>query len=108
MTKTVSISLETLLAAKERRAVRQQEWLARHGVTLVSLTLVMPRPVKDSEGYRQVMGEAIKSFALLCQARGGGDGAGAADMLAGKGGRRAVGDHQRCAVREGSDYCAGR
>ncbi|GKW40328.1 hypothetical protein PEC301879_01870 [Pectobacterium carotovorum subsp. carotovorum] len=72
MTKTVSISLETLLAAKERRAVRQQEWLARHGVTLVSLTLVMPRPVKDSEGYRQVMGEAIKSFALLCQARGGG------------------------------------
>lgn len=71
MTKTVSISLETLLAAKERRAVRQQEWLARHGVTLVSLTLVMPRPVKDSEGYRQVMGEAIKSFALLCQARGG-------------------------------------
>ncbi|ACT12797.1 Apo-citrate lyase phosphoribosyl-dephospho-CoA transferase [Pectobacterium carotovorum subsp. carotovorum PCCS1] len=70
MTNAVSISLETLLAAKECRAVRQQEWLTRHGATLVSLTLVTPGPVKDSEGYRQVMAEAIKAFTFLCQARG--------------------------------------
>lgn len=70
MTKAVSISLETLLAAKERRAVRQQEWLARHGTTLVSLTLVTPGPIKDSEGYRQVMAEAITVFSSLCQTRG--------------------------------------
>ncbi|GKV95301.1 phosphoribosyl-dephospho-CoA transferase [Pectobacterium carotovorum subsp. carotovorum] len=70
MTNAVSISLETLLAAKECRAVRQQEWLTRHDATLVSLTLVTPGPVKDSEGYRQVMAEAIKAFTFLRQARG--------------------------------------
>ncbi|MEH0832559.1 citrate lyase holo-[acyl-carrier protein] synthase [Pectobacterium cacticida] len=70
MTEAVSISLAELLAAKDRRAVRQQAWLTRHGATLVSLTLVTPGPIKDSGRYRQVMTEAIASFASLCQARG--------------------------------------
>ncbi|ACS86003.1 citrate lyase holo-[acyl-carrier protein] synthase [Musicola paradisiaca] len=67
---TAGISLEALLAAKERRAARQQALLARYGMTLVSLTLVTPGPVKDSALYRRGMRAAVTAFATLVQARG--------------------------------------
>ncbi len=63
----VSLTLEALLAAKERRAVRQQTLMLRHGVTLVSLTLVTPGPVKDTPLYRQAMVEAQHQFTALCR-----------------------------------------
>ncbi|MGM3160522.1 citrate lyase holo-[acyl-carrier protein] synthase [Dickeya undicola] len=67
---TVAVSLESLLAAKDRRCARQQQLLARHQSTLVSLTLVTPGPVKDSPLYRRAMVEAVTSFNDLCLARG--------------------------------------
>ncbi|ANE77197.1 citrate lyase holo-[acyl-carrier protein] synthase [Dickeya solani] len=66
----VAVSLESLLAAKERRYARQQQLLARHQSTLVSLTLVTPGSVKDSPLYRRGMAEAVAAFNDLCLARG--------------------------------------
>lgn len=65
----ITLSLDALLAAKERRAVRQQTLMARHGVTLVSLTLVTPGPVKDTPLYRRAMVEAQHAFSDLCRQR---------------------------------------
>lgn len=70
LTKSVAVSLENLLAAKDRRAARQRELLVRYSATLVSLTLVTPGPVKDSTLYRQAMHEAVSAFDALCRARG--------------------------------------
>ncbi|MEI7375547.1 MULTISPECIES: citrate lyase holo-[acyl-carrier protein] synthase [Dickeya] len=65
-----SVSLNTLLAAKDRRCARQQQLLAQHQSTLVSLTLVTPGAVKDSALYRRGMAEAVAAFNDLCLARG--------------------------------------
>ncbi|PWC10439.1 citrate lyase holo-[acyl-carrier protein] synthase [Brenneria roseae subsp. americana] len=70
MTDSVFVSLENLLAAKERRAARQQALLTQYDATLVSLTLVTPGPIKDSERYRRAMTEAINALNALCQSRG--------------------------------------
>ncbi|QYM96438.1 citrate lyase holo-[acyl-carrier protein] synthase [Dickeya ananatis] len=66
----VSVSLDSLLAAKERRHARQQQLLALHRSTVVSLTLVTPGAVKDSALYRRAMTEAVAAFNDLCLARG--------------------------------------
>ncbi|WP_219952973.1 citrate lyase holo-[acyl-carrier protein] synthase [Dickeya zeae] len=68
----VSVSLDSLLAAKERRHARQQQLLALHRATVVSLTLVTPGAVKDSALYRRGMGAAVAAFNDLCLARGWG------------------------------------
>lgn len=54
------VSLEALLAAKERRAQRQSAWLTQFSQPLISLTLVTPGPIKDSPRYRLVMDEALR------------------------------------------------
>ncbi|GAB7272429.1 citrate lyase holo-[acyl-carrier protein] synthase [Dickeya ananatis] len=66
----VSVSLDSLLAAKDRRHARQQQLLALHRSTVVSLTLVTPGAVKDSALYRRAMTEAVAAFNDLCLARG--------------------------------------
>jgi holo-ACP synthase len=68
----VGVSLDSLLAAKERRHARQQQLLALHHATVVSLTLVTPGAVKDSALYRRGMGAAVAAFNDLCLARGWG------------------------------------
>ncbi|OON41115.1 holo-ACP synthase CitX [Izhakiella australiensis] len=55
------VSLTEMLDAKEQRAQRQQEWLARWQAPLLSLTLVTPGPVKDSIRYRHCMGVALQA-----------------------------------------------
>lgn len=60
-TPPAGVSLEALLAAKERRAQRQSDWLTQFSQPLISLTLVTPGPIKDSPRYRQVMHEALRS-----------------------------------------------
>ncbi|MFP1742645.1 citrate lyase holo-[acyl-carrier protein] synthase [Lonsdalea quercina] len=69
-TSPATVSLERLLAAKERRAARQQALLTRHHAPLVSLTLVTPGPVKDSPLYRRAMEEAVAAFAALSREQG--------------------------------------
>lgn len=55
------VSLEALLAAKERRAARQADWLAHYQQPIISLTLVTPGAVKDSIRYRNTMGVALQA-----------------------------------------------
>lgn len=63
------VSLEQLLAAKECRAARQQEWLTRYQHPIISLTLVTPGAIKDSPRYRQCMQTAITLCHQLLQAQ---------------------------------------
>lgn len=55
------VSLPEILASREQRQFRQQHWLADYSATLISLTIVAPGPVKDSELTRHI-------FNLACQA----------------------------------------
>lgn len=55
------VSLEALLAAKDNRAARQADWLARYQQPIISLTLVTPGAVKDSIRYRNTMGVALQA-----------------------------------------------
>ncbi len=57
-----AITLAEMLAARDRRAQRQQTWLARWGLPLVSLTLVWPGPVKDSAAGQRTMAAALEAF----------------------------------------------
>lgn len=54
------VSLDALLAAKERRAARQADWLTHHQQPVISLTLVTPGQIKDSLRYRNTMGVALQ------------------------------------------------
>lgn len=55
------VSLEALLAAKDNRAARQADWLARYQQPVISLTLVTPGAIKDSIRYRNTMGVALQA-----------------------------------------------
>lgn len=55
------VSLEALLAAKDSRAARQADWLARYQKPIISLTLVTPGPVKDSISYRNTLAVALQA-----------------------------------------------
>ena len=64
------VSTENLLAAKEQRAARQQDWLNHYQQPVISLTLVTPGAVKDSIRYRNMMGVALQACdQLLWQQR---------------------------------------
>ena len=54
------VSLDALLAAKERRAARQADWLTHYQQPVISLTLVTPGEIKDSLRYRYTMGVALQ------------------------------------------------
>lgn len=54
------VSTDALLAAKERRAARQADWLTHHQQPVISLTLVTPGQIKDSLRYRNTMGVALQ------------------------------------------------
>ncbi len=54
------VSLDELLAAKERRAARQADMLAHYQQPVISLTLVTPGEIKDSLRYRNTMGVALQ------------------------------------------------
>nr|WP_318383984.1 citrate lyase holo-[acyl-carrier protein] synthase [uncultured Enterobacter sp.] len=55
------VSLDALLAAKDRRAARQADWLAQHQQPIISLTLVTPGSRKDSLRYRNTMSVALQA-----------------------------------------------
>jgi len=62
-----TVGLDELLAARERRAALQAALIGRHKVPLVSLTIVMPGPVKDNDWARRALCEASLSFDTLCK-----------------------------------------
>jgi holo-ACP synthase len=56
-------SLDSVLQARDRRAVLQRHLFASYGLPVLSLTLVSPGPVKDSPGRRLLMDLAENTFA---------------------------------------------
>lgn len=64
---TPGISLDELLAARERRTGRQAALLGRHAAPLVCLTIVMPGPVKANAWTERAMLEGMASLERLCR-----------------------------------------
>ena len=64
-----AVSLEQMLAARERRIARQSTALARFRKPLVSMTVVMPGPVKDGPLPRFVLGVALRELNALARSR---------------------------------------
>lgn len=64
------VGLEEMLAAREERATRQAAALARFGKPLVSMTMVMPGPVKDGLLPRRVLAVAVQDMETACRAKG--------------------------------------
>lgn len=56
------VTLEQILAAREARVARQQAELAAHGLPLISVSLVMPGPVKAGMLPRQLMLNALTAI----------------------------------------------
>lgn len=64
-----TVSIEQMLAARDQRAARQRAALARFDKPVVSLTLVMPGPVKDGPLPRRVLTGALEEMDTLASAR---------------------------------------
>jgi len=62
MLRAAGVSLEQLLVAREERAGRQAAALAHFDRPLVSLTIVMPGPVKDGALPRRVLAQALHAL----------------------------------------------
>ena len=64
----VEVSLDEMLIARDERAARQTAALARFRAPLVSMTIVMPGPVKDGGLARHVMEVALEQMDSLISA----------------------------------------
>ena len=64
-----TISLDPMLAARDRRAMRQSAALARFHAPLVSVQVVTPGPIKDDWLPRRVMEVALRELNALYRAR---------------------------------------
>ena len=65
-----TVSLEQMLAAREQRAARQTAALVCFNKPVVSMTVVMPGPVKDGWLPRRVLSEALKQLEAISDKRG--------------------------------------
>ncbi|HXP96815.1 MAG TPA: citrate lyase holo-[acyl-carrier protein] synthase [Telmatospirillum sp.] len=63
------VTLEQMLAARDRRAERQQAALTRFGLPIVSIGVVMPGPVKNNENARTILAAATETLDDLFVAR---------------------------------------
>ncbi|WP_213767465.1 citrate lyase holo-[acyl-carrier protein] synthase [Caballeronia sp. dw_19] len=63
------VSLEKILAAREHRVARQAAALAKFGMSVVSVTIVMPGPVKGGRLARRAMEVALETLDALFDAR---------------------------------------
>lgn len=66
----IAVSLADMLEARDRRAERQQVLFARHGLPLLSVTLVTPGPVKVTATSRFVMETAADELDRLFRRTG--------------------------------------
>lgn len=64
----IRVSLAEMLAAREQRAGRQATALRRFGVPLVSVSIVMPGPVKDTELSRRALSVGQQAFDRVLKA----------------------------------------
>ncbi len=61
------VTPQALAASRDARQARQQEWLRRHEVTLISFTVVAPGPVKDSVLTRRVFNRGLRALRELAE-----------------------------------------
>lgn len=62
-----AVSIPELLASRDERQARQQNWLARHPASLVSFTVVVPGPIKDSELTRRIFNHGVTALLALAE-----------------------------------------
>jgi len=62
-----AVSLDDVLASRDRRVMRQAMLLERYRVPVVSLTIVMPGPVKDNRWARRAFQEGLVALDRLCE-----------------------------------------
>jgi len=67
---TRTVTLEEVLANRERRVLRQRAVLEAHAAPVISLSLVIPGPTKDSPEARQVMSAVLGALDALLGSRG--------------------------------------
>ena len=60
-----AVALGEMLDARERRAAAQREMIERHGLPLVSFTLNVPGPVKDSALLRRAFDEGLRQIGAV-------------------------------------------
>jgi holo-ACP synthase len=65
-----AVTLEAVLANREQRTLRQRRVLAAHGLPVVSVTLVMPGPVKATDQARLLLEAALEALRTLLASRG--------------------------------------
>ncbi|HFZ8993755.1 TPA: citrate lyase holo-[acyl-carrier protein] synthase [Citrobacter freundii] len=64
------VSVPELLASRDERQARQHAWLIRHQISLVSFTVVVPGPVKDSELTRRIFNHGVTALHTLAKGSG--------------------------------------
>lgn len=64
------ITVEQLLASRDARRARQQEWLARNASTLISFTVLAPGSVKDSPLTRHIFNRGLRALRQLLEKSG--------------------------------------
>ena len=62
-----AVSIPELLASRDERQARQQDWLTRHSAPLVSFTVVAPGPIKDSELTRRIFNHGVTALLALAE-----------------------------------------
>lgn len=64
------VTLEQMLLAREKRVERQQWLIEKWGKPVVSLTMVIPGPVKKSRGAEIIFNAAQEAFKDCCHQQG--------------------------------------
>lgn len=67
--KAVDVTLQDVLDNRDQRVLRQNAALAKYERPIVSLTIIMPGPVKDNETTRYLMQEAVANLREICGKR---------------------------------------
>lgn len=62
-----AVSIPELLASRDKRQARQQDWLTRHSGPLVSFTVVAPGPIKDSALTRRIFNHGVTALLALAE-----------------------------------------
>jgi len=65
-----NVSISELLASRDARQARQHHWLKRHAMALISLTVVVPGPIKDSALTRRIFNHGVAALHTLIGEQG--------------------------------------
>lgn len=64
------VTVAQMVASRDARQARQQEWLAKYGISLISFTVVAPGPVKDSQLTRRIFNHGLRALRHELEAQG--------------------------------------